>query len=897
MEGAILLIALLLVAVIGSAVCGVIAFARQRTLRRDSVTMQRQIAALRLEVQQLRTGAASFARAPEVPAAPLGTHRPIAAASPQDPEPHTASADTPTRSTPAATDPEQAAADQHIRVNESATYAEPPYQPPATDQWLAHVKTHWMVWLGGLSVALAGVFLVKYSIDQGLLGPGARIAAAILGGLGLHALAEWLRRSRGGADALAALAGGASIMLYAALLAALHLYNLLAPGTVFALLVLVSMGTMALALIHGPVLAAMGLLGAYTVPILVSTGSQNLAGALIYSLIITVAALFLVRYVYRRWLWLGTLAGAMWWWLASLGSEQAQLVGMRSMYLAVLGYALVAIHYFDWALRKPVAMPGSPWAALLRGPPGHPQRILYALLALIGLQAITVLREPIGNHWYYALLALPLVLFMVSARKPLFSALPWISLLGVIAALLLRHLDLVAAPPQWMSIAPWHQAMLIQILLVTATFFSALSLWRLRAGEHKGTWASLACLAPVATLVPAYFLLPDMAAERIWIAAALLGLGYMGLVILAPAGALSGTVILSLAIAAHAAYSLAVALALEEASLTLALAGQILSLAWLRGRFDTLKLDWAIKALVIVVVIRLTLNPFLPTYPVHVHWSLWTYGGCLALVVAALALIPKAHKIRAWLLGSAMHLGVLLIGAEIRYQLYDGHIFAPRFTLTEAALNALVWGTMGLVYHWRVQLSDELGWLYQRASRILLWMAVACYVVGPLLLLNPVWGDGEVGTRPVLNILLLAYGAPALLLAIGYKYLQPRPAWLGAATGLSALIFSFMQIRHLWEPAMAWHLGTGSGEQYTYSVVWLAMAVVAILAAGRRAEQGWYRAGMVLLLAVTAKIFLIDMSDLQGLLRVASFMGLGLSLLGLAFLHQQLARPDAPSAQ
>ena len=36
-----------------------------------------------------------------------------------------------------------------------------------------------------------------------------------------------------------------------------------------------------------------------------------------------------------------------------------------------------------------------------------------------------------------------------------------------------------------------------------------------------------------------------------------------------------------------------------------------------------------------------------------------------------------------------------------------------------------------------------------------------------------------------------------------------------------------------------------------------------------------------------AKLFLVDMADLDGMLRVASFMGLGLSLLGLAYLYQK----------
>ena len=51
------------------------------------------------------------------------------------------------------------------------------------------------------------------------------------------------------------------------------------------------------------------------------------------------------------------------------------------------------------------------------------------------------------------------------------------------------------------------------------------------------------------------------------------------------------------------------------------------------------------------------------------------------------------------------------------------------------------------------------------------------------------------------------------------------------------------------------------------------MAVTAMLTATRWRLPGLYRAGLGLLAGVTAKIFLIDMSGLQGLWRVASFMG------------------------
>ena len=77
---------------------------------------------------------------------------------------------------------------------------------------------------------------------------------------------------------------------------------------------------------------------------------------------------------------------------------------------------------------------------------------------------------------------------------------------------------------------------------------------------------------------------------------------------------------------------------------------------------------------------------------------------------------------------------------------------------------------------------------------------------------------------------------------------------------------------------------------YTYSVVWLLCAVTALLAGSWRYGTQVYRAGMALLALVIVKIFLVDLSDLEGLWRVASFMGLGLALLGVAFLHQKFQK-------
>ena len=62
-------------------------------------------------------------------------------------------------------------------------------------------------------------------------------------------------------------------------------------------------------------------------------------------------------------------------------------------------------------------------------------------------------------------------------------------------------------------------------------------------------------------------------------------------------------------------------------------------------------------------------------------------------------------------------------------------------------------------------------------------------------------------------------------------------------------------------------------------------------------------AGMIMVLLVVAKVFLIDMSGLQGLLRVLSFLGLGAALIGLGYAYRRFVfaadeRPElAPPPQ
>lgn len=99
---------------------------------------------------------------------------------------------------------------------------------------------------------------------------------------------------------------------------------------------------MILALMQGAFMAASGLLGAYTVPLFFSSGSNNISGLLAYVFLVTLASIGLMRKVYRHWLWLGAMAGNYLWLLISLIIAPHAHQPARLLFLFMTTYAFLA---------------------------------------------------------------------------------------------------------------------------------------------------------------------------------------------------------------------------------------------------------------------------------------------------------------------------------------------------------------------------------------------------------------------------------------------------------------------------------------------------------------------------------------------------------------------------
>lgn len=161
--------------------------------------------------------------------------------------------------------------------------------------------------------------------------------------------------------------------------------------------------------------------------------------------------------------------------------------------------------------------------------------------------------------------------------------------------------------------------------------------------------------------------------------------------------------------------------------------------------------------------------------------------------------------------------------------------------------------------------------------------------------LNPVVTGEPVPGSLFFNALLLAYLAPAVLALLIMRRLSVI-GWEGArpVAGFIALVLLFayvtMQTKRYFQGMIMSPPSQSLAETYAYSAVWLAFALVLFVAGIRLRNQPVRLAGLAVLALVVLKVFVGDMSNLEGLYRIASFVGLGLCLVGIGWLYQHFVK-------
>jgi uncharacterized membrane protein len=819
------------------------------------------------------------------------------------------------------------AAETSPAAAESAADAASTPLPPPLPQFAdsrsfeERIGTRWVVWVGGLTLALGGFFMVRYSIEAGLIGPGVRVMLGGAFALALLTAGEFLRRKENPAaiDALpianipAILTAAGTSVAFATIYAAYALYGFLAPASAFILLGLVALGTLAAALLHGPALAGLGVAGGFVTPILVSSNQPDYWALYIYLAIITAASFALARIRLWRWLAMTTIVFALAWTFPCLECMDPK-VGPHVFHIAA-GFVLAALLVV---------------CGFIFGPPAEEGRIepissvsLAAYLLGATTIVITSLHADAAMMAFAALVAATLLIaWRAPAATGAVAAASFFAAVVFLEWAVLTNPDMLVVPGGAIpGIGPHATDGSVSLHLTSALIFAVgfgvagfLAQGRSVSAIVPVVWSATAVFTPLALLVALYAriaylnrsvpfaILAVILAAAFGIATELLNRrehrpGLPISVALFATGTLS-------------ALALALTFALDKGMLSIAIALMSLGTAWVSMQRPIPFLRSLAAILAAIVVMRTVYEPRIAgdavgTTPIF-NWLLWGYGvPALSFWAGSIFLRRRGDDAPQRAVESAAILfTVLLVFMEIRHAINGGDVYRDTAGLTEVALQVCSALAMAICLE---RLRIRTGSVIHNIGSILLTVyAGLCTVFGLLILENPMFlWPIDVGGR-YLNLLLLGYAMPAVLaLLLSYAMAGRRPAAYANTIAAFALVLALsylsFEIRRLYHGPILTNGVTTGAEQYTYSITWLAFGVV-LLGIGILFNSQRARLASAVVIALTIlKAFLIDMSTLTGVYRALSFMCLGLVLVAIGWLYQRIlfrrqAQPPAAAA-
>jgi uncharacterized membrane protein len=789
--------------------------------------------------------------------------------------------------------------------------APPPSATPAAPAMSLEERlgTQWAVWIGGIALALGGIFTVRYSIEQGWIGPGVRIFLGALLAAALIVAGEWARRTErlSGISGLptahipGVLTAAGTTIAFADVYAAYALYGFVGPGAAFILLGAVALATLAAALLHGPALAGLGLVGAYVTPILVASHHPDYWSLYIYLVVVTAAAFALARARMWRWLAITAVVFAFLWSLP--GIADTGTLAPHAFHVAAC-FALTALLIVSGLLYGPSAEPGEidPVSSGALG----------AFLLAAAILVLATRHDPAALVVFIVLVAATVAIAWrtdaATAAVPAAAVLVVLVLLRWALNLDLEHLVMPSGPVAGAVPEPdrsdygWHLALGIGLAaLFGVTGFVAQG--RSPRPIVPILWSAAAVFAPLAILAALYYRIARFEPSVPFAAAALLLAALFALATetlgkRAPRPGIGAAQAL-FATGAIAALALALTMALEKGWLTVALALMVPGIAWVSLTRPLPALRVLAATIVVLVLVRIAWEPRIVgadvgTTPIF-NWLLYGYGiPAAAFWLAGHLLRRRGDDGPARIVDSgAITLTVLTAFLEIRHYINLGDVYYRSASLAELALQVGVGLAMVIGFE-RVRRITHSA-VHDIGALIIAALTLAAIVFGLGIAENPLITGAPVG-GPFINLILLGYGLPAVLAAVlaltarGVR--PPQYSATAAVTAVAlALLYLTLEVRRLYHGEVLTAGSTGDAEQYTYSAVWLAFGVTLLGVGLWLRSQAVRVASAAVVILTVLKVFLVDMRGLTGIYQGLSFTGLGVVLLGIGWLYQRLLFP------
>jgi len=796
----------------------------------------------------------------------------------------------------------------------------PPVAAPVAGRGFEEaLGTRWAVWVGGIALAFGGIFLVRYSIEQELIGPRLRVALGLLFAAALIVAGEWLRRREqplaipafSTANIPAILTAAGTSTAFATVYAAYGLYGLIGPALAFVALGAVSLVTMAAATLHGPALAGLGLVAALASPLLVESQDPSPVALVLFLAFAIGSAYGVARLKLWRWLALAAAAGALLWGGVLVVMGSGWLGGAMTHVLVQLALALLFL------VADPYRHPSEDDDRIDRIV--APILFAFALLTVVTADDLGAgAGRPVFVGIVAAMMAAAAWRFPAAAPGVAAAALAAIGTLAIwpveseAAGEPLTIIRDLASAPRPEALSTYLTAAILLNALVAAAGFGRLAVGAPVRPAIAAWYVGAATLGPLASLVVAYWRVTAFD-RSVPFALAAAALGALFAVV---AGWLrnrdpsdsSPAIRLAIGVAAAAAVAALAAgltFAFDRGVLTVTLALSALGAAIIAERASVPALRYVVGALGIAVAGRLAWDPSIMQGEIGatpiVNWLLWGYGvPALAFGLAAriLARTGRDRLVR-FVEGLSILFSALLVFLEIRHALHAGDPFAPRSNHLEAGL--VVTEAIGFTL---LLTRLDLRWpdpLYRFGSLAFGLLSLLGALLALGLRYNPYLTDEPILGPAILSSLVPAYLIPAALaaaVAAAARRNRPR-AFVLTAAGVALLLelaYACLEVRHLFQGArIGWLRSTSQGELWCYSLVLMANAI-ALLAAGFWRDSRVARlASAACMVIAVLKVFLIDLSVLEGLTRALSFVGLGLALVAIGFVYQRLLAARASS--
>ncbi len=781
--------------------------------------------------------------------------------------------------------------------------------PPTPDQKSANLRfeqtvtANLPVWIGGIALAFAGFYLVKYSIDHGLLHPVTRVVLGAVFGCGLLLTSNWAQENPkrfSNKRIPQALAGAGICVLYGVVYSANQLYNLIDSLTAFAGFVTITAIAIRLSLRFGSPIAFMGLIGGFVAPGIVGQSEPNamLMFGYLYMLFLGITETLKKN---LRWAFSLTALVCSYAWVI-IWSELFLRPGDSvwiSLFLVALSVTVFVrghktINHETTApsnqkngllLVNWLALGGTLFLALTLAAKSEFALTERLLIGALGAGSIILAAISEKLYGFTPLITMGVTfvsLVMWGVKDPWLFMCVWASYFTLYAGagygLLLR------------STKPLVWVILVNVTVFAFTLLGYVKLRNTPSFNDPVYWGMAALLFASASLYILQYVRRNF--DNSFVSHRMQGVC-----------AITATSLISFSLGINVAYKF----------LGIAIAGEIFALAWIYTRIHLTEIRVLIRVLVLGLLGYLilgtsyvsgTIVQFIYFYAmgnIVLNDSLW--NACIHLGIPGALLVGARYFIHQKL-DAEKHPEILFFETFGLALLYIAGVSALNGLFGDANVS-LPRSHQYILHHLIITFTLVISLVSVIAARHIAWIKTSIhqakgYFILGICMLFPVqfsyfiipYAHTSIVGGTVFNSLLIGYLFPAVVTwFIGNAFadlkIKPFNEIARGMTLVSSFLWVTLNVNYFFQGNKISFTSLTNAEIYTYSVVWLLYGI-ALLAWSIQTKDKHARMGsFFLLVLVVLKVFLYDASNLDGLYRVMSFLGLGVILMGLGWFSSQ----------